>query len=258
MKTGFSIALSEIDQARFGICVAKASGVTASHIQELLEFSAKNQVELLIARCGTGNFSAAHGLEKAGFLLMDTLCYYTCARPLANLVKPATLDISIAPARSEEAPQILQLASRIFENYPGHYHADARLDRQASAAIYSDWAFNLCQTQTEDKVVLAARLDNKIIGFGAVNLIEAQQSDGVLFGVDPEFRGHGCFGLLLQAALQWSTARGAAVMWYSTQIVNVSAQKALFRLGFEPAYSLYTFHKWFTWQTGGNENLPKL
>jgi hypothetical protein len=45
--------------------------------------------------------------------------------------------------------------------------------------------------------------------------------------------------------MAWCASRGAARMMVSTQINNVAVQKVWARLGFEPNYAYYTFHKWF-------------
>src|SRR5947209_357103 len=71
-----SAAFSEVDSERFGVRVARAV-VVADTLQQVLAFCEAERIELLIARCPTSELSTVQSMEAAGFLLMDTLVYYS-------------------------------------------------------------------------------------------------------------------------------------------------------------------------------------
>ena len=72
------IFLSAIDEERFGIKTAKVEKVELQDIPNVLRFCEENNVRLLLARCPTSDLPAVQELERKGFLLMDTLIYYSC------------------------------------------------------------------------------------------------------------------------------------------------------------------------------------
>ena len=72
------IFLSAIDEERFGIKTAKVEKVELHDIPNIMRFCKENKVSLLLARCPTGDLPAVQELERNGFLLMDTLIYYSC------------------------------------------------------------------------------------------------------------------------------------------------------------------------------------
>src|SRR5260370_41723322 len=71
-----TIAFSEIDSERFGVRSARAH-VVSDNLLRALDFCAVEQIDLLIARCATSDLVAAQSMETTGFLLMDTLVYYS-------------------------------------------------------------------------------------------------------------------------------------------------------------------------------------
>ncbi len=74
------IRLSELDEAQFGIKTARATNVTVETLPEVMHFCQANGVKFLIARTPVKQLQAVQAMEKAGFLLMDTLVYYACER----------------------------------------------------------------------------------------------------------------------------------------------------------------------------------
>jgi hypothetical protein len=70
------VAFSEIDSERFGVRIARAPNVS-DNLSRVLDFCAAEQIDLLIARCATSDLGAAQSMESNGFLLMDTLVYYS-------------------------------------------------------------------------------------------------------------------------------------------------------------------------------------
>jgi GNAT superfamily N-acetyltransferase len=240
---GETIAFSEVDSERFGIRVARAH-VAAENLSQVLDFCAAERINLLIARCETMELCTAQKMESLGFSLMDTLVYYTF-----DLVKRAIPDDSprarVRKFVPEDRPQIETVAAAAFEGYYGHYHADSRLDRNKCDEGYVSWAVRSCTSKQVATEVLVAENDIGIVGFLTLRLNTPEELEGVLFGVAPEEQGFGIGRSLIVHGLEWCKERQAKRMVISTQVTNVAVQKVWCRVGFEPAHSYYTFHKWF-------------
>jgi hypothetical protein len=130
------VALSPIDEKRFGIRIARASAITVESLPGVLEFCRQQSVGMLIARCAVADLAAAQAMEREGFLLMDTLVYY--ARDLRHppLPRPSAEPI-VRPCRPKDEPRVRQIAAEAFRAYLGHYHADPRLDRRLCDEAYA-------------------------------------------------------------------------------------------------------------------------
>lgn len=242
------VALSALDEARWGVRSARALNVTVENLPVVLDFCRVNGVLFLVARCPVSDLPAAQAMERHGFLLMDTLLYYICdlsrPSPPSSQGEGSQTRFVVRPVRPDEAEAVGDLSARAFAGYNGHYHADSRLDRAACDAVYRDWAARSCLSRQVADEVLVAETDGRTAGFITVKLW-GDTGEGPLYGVDPAAHGHGIGGALMSAAISWLKERGARRMVMSTQITNVPSQKVWVRLGFEPSHAEYTFHKWF-------------
>lgn len=235
---------SEIDSERFAVRVARAH-VAPQNLSQVVDFCAAERIDLLIARCATGELRTAQKMEALGFSLMDTLVYYSF-----DLVKraipedfPRAVVRKIAPG--DEA-QVEKVAATAFKGYYGHYHADPRLDSRKSDEGYVSWAVRSCTSRQVATEVLVAEYDHNIVGFATLRLNSTEEGEGVLFGVAPEAQGMGIYRSFMVHGMQWCKEQHVKRMVVSTQVTNVAVQKVWCRVGFEPAHSYYTFHKWFS------------
>jgi GNAT superfamily N-acetyltransferase len=237
------VSLSAMDEERFGIKTAKAFDVRKEDIPLVLEYCHKNQVELLITRCPTLDYIAVHEMEKVGFLIMDTLIYFSC-RLRGNSI-PDAPGFQVRSLRSGEEDIIKSIATEAFKGYLSHYHADERLDKRKCDEVYADWAYRSCYPGNGTDDVLVADSGNRIIGFGTMRINIPDEGEGLLFAVEPSFQGKGFYRSIMTSCMKWCVERGLEHMIISTQITNLASQKTWTRLGFEPTRSCYTFHKWF-------------
>jgi len=236
--------LSPLDETRFGVRSARARLVTTKNLPEVLAFCAANQVEFLVARCPTTDISAAHAMEAAGFRLMETLLYLRFdlkTRPIPMNKS----NVLIRPVQPSEVSQVGALAHTAFTNYYGHYHADPKLDPQKSTEVYVDWAERCCTDPAAANLVLVAEAEGELVGFRALRVNSPIQGEFILAGVSPEFRRRGIYRAFIVEGLKWCREQGLKEVLNSTHVANVVVQRACLRAGFEPAYSWYTFHKWF-------------
>jgi len=249
-----SVAFSEVDSERFGVRVARAH-VVPDNLSQVLDFCVSQQIHLLIARCPTSELRAAQEMEGAGFLLMDTLVYYSF-----DLVRRTIPDdaprVNVRKILPGDEAEVERVAAVAFQGYYGHYHADPRLDRGKCDEGYVSWAVRSCTLKQVATEVLVAERDNKIVGFATLRMNDPEEGEGVLFGVAPEAQGIGIYRSFMVSGMQWCKEQGVKRMIVSTQVTNVAVQKVWCRVGFEPAYSYYTFHKWFSSgvQDGGSEH----
>lgn len=236
---------SPIDESRFGIRIARVNQAAVGLLPDILDYCHAEQVEMLIARCDAADLAAVQAMERAGFLLMDTLVYF--GRALSSLpTYQVTPDLTIRPVRSDEAGQVESMAVEIFKGYGGHYHADPRLDRAQCDAVYPSWAYRSCLVREVADQVLVAESQNALVGFAAIRLNDADEGEVTLYGVLPSAQRHGVGQALLLNAMHWLAAQDASRFVISTQVTNYASQTVWVRLGLTPYRAFYTFHKWFT------------
>jgi GNAT superfamily N-acetyltransferase len=238
------VAFSEIDSERFGVRVARAPNVS-HNLSRVLDFCAAERIDLLIARSSTKDLVAAQSMETNGFLLMDTLLYYSFDLT-KKMIPEDTGEFLVRRLQPGDETEVRMVASTAFKGYLGHYHADRRLDSSKCDEGYSSWAERSCTTHNAADEVLVAERAGKVAAFATLRLNSPQEVEGLLFAVAPESQGKGICRSFMIRSLQWCRDQGAQRMVISTQVTNVSMQKVWCRAGFEPSYSYYTFHKWFT------------
>jgi len=238
-----TIAFSEIDSERFGVRVARAQ-VEGKNLSQIIDFCVAEQIKLLIARCATKELRTIQEMECLGFLLMDTLVYYSF-----DLTKRTIPDDAprahVRKLMRDDTAQVETVAAAAFKGYYGHYHADSRLDQRKCDEGYVSWAVRSCTSKQVANEVLVAEIDKKIVGFLTLRLNSPKEMEGLLFGVAPEGQGIGVGRALMVNGLKLCKKRQAKRMVISTQVTNVAVQKVWCRVGFEPAHSYYTLHKWF-------------
>lgn len=238
------LELSGLDEERFGVRTAIVRSLRGEDVEGVLNSCIAEGVELLVARCSATDLATAQALERAGASLMDTLVYYTrkLDRPIPDDTGRTTIR---AVHRDEDAPAVAAIAAEAFAGYTGHYHADLRLSRTACDAAYVSWAERSVLDPGVADEVLISELDGKPVGFATLRMNSPEEAEGVLFAVAPEAQGQGIYRSFMVHGMQWAVGMGAQTMVVSTQVQNVAVQKVWVRVGFEPAYGSYTFHKWF-------------
>jgi len=238
------VFLSAIDEERFGIRTAKAPHVTLDVLPSVIDFCKANNVALLIARTLTSDLPVAQAMEREGFTLMDTLVYYVCDL-VRNPIPATNGNIHIHPIRPGEEEKVKGVAAEAFRGYFGHYHKDKRLDPAKCDETYVSWAVRSCILKEVADVALVAELNGDIVAFISLRLKNPDEGEGVLNFVAPRAQRQKINREILIGGMKWCLGKGATHMIISTQITNIAVQKVWTRIGFEPSYSYYTFHRWF-------------
>ena len=236
-------ALSPLEEERFGVRTVRVNALARADLPELLDFCRKSAVQMVIARCPSGDLECAQAFEAAGGRLMDTLVYY--GLELAR--KPrAPLPAHVRLASEREVEPLVAIAAESFRGYQGHYHADARLARDACDAAYTDWVKRSVLDAKVADAVYACDVDGRLAAFATMRANSREEGEGVLFGVAPWAQGRGIYADLIRAGIEWCRAREHVRMVVSTQVTNLAVQKVWVRQGFEPSSSYYTFHLWLS------------
>lgn len=238
-----NIQISEWDTKHFGTKIAKLPYLEdPSYIKKAIQESIDNDVKLLINRCPTGDFQWIHELERKGFLLMDTIVYYTL--DLVNFQIPET-KYEARTATKKDIPAIKSIAKDSFTGYISHFSADPKLDKSKCYEVYEQWAVNsLHDRHLADHVVLV-EIEGVLAGFNTIKLKDnGRTGDGRLSAVNPAFRRQGVYTDVVVNSLKWMRSKGCTKSERSTQITNISSQNTFIKLGYYLDRSYYTFHLW--------------
>lgn len=236
-------SFSQLDSERFGVRTARAN-VLPETLSRVLDFCLTEGIHLLIARCASSDLSLVQEMESQGFQLMDTLVYYAFYL-LGKRIPDDRSGYVVRPIRAEDKEAVRMVAAAAFRGYMGHYHADPRLDRRRCDETYASWAERSVSLKTAADVVFVAEHAGNVAGFATLRLNSADEGEGLLYAVAPEYQKRGVCPALMTQSLHWCHQQSTQRMVISTQLTNVSMQKVWCRLGFEPSHSYYTFHKWF-------------
>ena len=193
------IRLSPLDETRFGIRTARAEGVTLERLPTVLEFCHTQNIQMLIARCSTGDLPSLQAMEEAGFQLMDTLVYFDF--DLHHKELPSRRDFNIRVVQPQDVAAVKEIARQAFRGYDSHYHADPRLDQSTCDEIYVDWAVRSCSNKDVADEVFVADSNNGILGFLAIKMDKTKVADCRLYAVSQQSQRGGVGQALLIEAL---------------------------------------------------------
>nr|BFD59368.1 hypothetical protein CKG001_14750 [Bdellovibrio sp. CKG001] len=231
---------SPLETQRFNI---KAGKIIIDHINEIersLRTARAEGYDLLTCRVSTKDLFLLQALEREGFFLTDTLLYYRTDISSGD----SAADDWASPIRDEKSiQQVREVVSLAFKGYPSHYSMDKNLNPERCEEIYEDWALRSCRDRTVATEVLGRFEDGKLVAFLSVK-DHMSHGEVLLAAVHPLYQGQGLLQKLLSASVSWARQQGHHEIFYSTQIQNIAAQKALIRKGWEISHSFYTLHCW--------------
>jgi GNAT superfamily N-acetyltransferase len=236
---------SPLDSHRFGVQIGRAALYAPEHVGQALAYCRENALQMLIVRCGVEHLPTVQALEAAGGRLMDTIVTY--AIKLKDNTPPPddpADPLRVRLGRPEDAPIMAEITGEAFRGFYGHYHADPRLDPRKADAGYEEWGGRCFSVPGVSDVNYVAEYAGEPVGYYALRRVDQEVSEGVISAVRPDMQGKGIFRRLMQHAMAWGWSIGTTRMLMATLINNLATQKAVVRLGFEPAFAHYTFHWW--------------
>jgi GNAT superfamily N-acetyltransferase len=130
------------------------------------------------------------------------------------------------------------MVGRIFASYENHYSRNPRLASFSLVDSYREWARGF--VDVVDRRCLLATIDQIPAAIATVKTTEP--TEGVLYGVLPEFQGRGLYHDLIRATVNDFVGAGSPLTVVSTQLENRAVQVVWIKEGFRPASSWYTVH----------------
>lgn len=213
------------------------------------------KADLVVLRLPAGEVSLPIELARRRLMLIhaDTLVYYERNARLPARQLPGNPSDLIQEAVAADQPEIEELAKIVFRQYRSHYHAHPKLDPEAIAAGYAEWASSCISESLNgnggqphiDRKTWVVRNDRKIIAFATCMNDEVDGSVEILLNaVDPRHSGRGVYGSLLRHTVDFYRQCNLERIRISTQVWNYTVQRAWVREGFllTQAYDTYHLH----------------
>lgn len=230
---------SPLESQRFNIKAGKIKVSSVKDISPVLSLAKDRGYQFLSCRIPTSEVLLFQELEKNGFFLTDTLLYYK----RSTLRAEKHSDWKSCLGNEDLTKQVCEVADKSFAGYPSHYAMDLRLNQSAASEVYKDWAHRSCLDRNMATDVLCKISESEVVSFVSLKS-HKDYTDILLAAVHPNHQGKGLLQNLLAASVAWAANLGHSEVFYSTQIQNIAAQKALVRQGWEPSHSYYTLHCW--------------
>jgi acyl dehydratase/GNAT superfamily N-acetyltransferase len=241
METSNLINYSDVESNRFNLKIfrAKLEDVKQGILKKEL---INNNADLLILRLPSANKSLHSKLLNIGFDVIhaDTLVYYTVNLTTYE-VKPLRNDITFEIIDDSNISVLKEIIPIIFQDYQNHYFSNPILDKGKITEGYIEWASSYYNQ--DGKISWLVKKDGQVAGFATCSCDdENKESEGVLYGVMPNFAGKGIYSDMIKYTQQFFKDGGYRSMWVSTQIQNYSVQKAWLNEGFFLKKSFETYH----------------
>lgn len=221
-------------------------------LQKAIQKAKKEGFEFLMCKVYTDDIINIHALEKAGFLLVDTLLDYEVDFRKVTFDKipipEVSPDVKIRLAREEDGPELSELAKASFANHFGRYHSDPRLTKEAATQTYVEW-MNSSLHGYADYFVLA-EIDHRIAGLSIwKKTSELEKHLPIRLGhysigaIHPDFFGKKLFSILTYEGMKLLQP-GVDIIEGPTHINNYAVQRGYTRLGWQIGDARHSFHKW--------------
>ena len=130
------------------------------------------------------------------------------------------------------------MVEQIFTNYENHYSRNPALASFSLVDSYREWARGF--VDVAGRRCLLATVDGSPAAIATVKTTEP--TEGVLYGVLPDFQGRGLYHDLIRATVKDFVQAGSPSTVVSTQLENRAVQVVWIKEGFRPSESWYTVH----------------
>ena len=182
-------------------------------------------------------------LENCGFLLKDIQLTYKYELS-ENICFPLAEDIKLRTAQLSDKDELYQIAVNSFASY-GHYSADEKLDNSKCKEIYGDWIIRSYDNKVAD-IIIVAEINGEVAGFLSHKIYENQNryAVGGIGAVNPKFRNRDIFRAITISGVNWAIEKKCEWVEHNILITNPPVMRSFAKLGFKPADSSITFHKW--------------
>lgn len=189
------------------------------------------------------SFNSSKLASLPGFIA-DCLVYYR-ANLDSLMVSEMQNKINFSVWNKNSTPQIQKLINTIFKDYHNHYFSNPDLPPELITAGYSQWMEEFAKADSLEpaKIGWFCMSNEEISGFATCNLYSEEKCvEGILYGVMPQFTGHGIYADLIRYTQSYFKSQGYSDFYVSTQVQNISVQRAWIKESFKPEASFLTYH----------------
>ncbi len=236
---------SSLESNRFNMNIYRdgvLDSIDASAISAALE---ETKADVYMFRLPCERISELNELSqvKYPYIVADTLVYYTC--PLIDFVPKQirNKDLVFRIASEDDYDLLGLMTEKIFEDYTNHYSSNIHLDLGDINEGYKEWVRSYVKPAGAEKNCILVERDGLAIAYATVSFdYEGLISEGILYGVMPDFSGGGVYGDIVRHTQLQSINNGMLKMRVSTQVQNYAVQKVWAREGFSITDSYLTVH----------------
>ena len=221
-------------------------------LDHIMDRAIFREIEFLLCKTYTDDVSTIHGLEKKGFLLMDTQLGYVYdfpRDPLPNIPDPPVPSgTTIRLAEQKDLPAMVNMVRLAFRNHFGRFHSDERISKEQALLVYEEWIRSSYAGYAD--WILVAEIDGVIAGCTIwkkasprEHSLETRLGHHIFGCVHPKHYGQGLFTALTYAGMKLLEARVDCIDG-PTHINNYPVQRGLSKLRWRLCYARHAFHKW--------------
>lgn len=236
---------SDVESKRFGMRIYR--GQYEDFNEEAIERIVNEGIyDIIIVRYPTSTIYEHYkllGLQGCKVVHADSLVYYSA--PIQKIeIKQLRNELLFETITSESERELDYLVKTIFSGYQNHYYSNPCLKKSDIIDGYLEWAKSYANN-TEKGVtwLIKDKVTRNIVAFLACSYdLKESISELRLGGVMPKFEGHGIYSDFVRYAQLYFKNMGIAALMTSTQLQNISVQRAWQSHGFRFDKSYETYH----------------
>jgi len=244
----------------FSLCIHECGDprlVAERLLQTALELSTRWGIRHVACRVTGENFFGIHSLQRAGFLMMDTLVTYLYRRGKSRAPE-CRGKYKVRLYQEEDLPQILNIAREAV--YEGRFTRDPWVQVEKVTRMYEAWSQRCCERSMADEV-LVAEAGEEVRGFLGyrMNTFFTEQTGLELWGGGLSVvarKGVGAYASLLAAAVTREfEGRDHSVqpnvpdlIDFETQLSNSAILRVWQEFGYLMVRFTHAFHRGFNGQ----------
>lgn len=238
-----NIQYSKLESDRFGIRIfrGKINQFETSTIRELI---LENKVDTLILRLPTNTIATHAKLLDLGFPVIhaDSLVYYACPLQETN-IEDLKNQLIFEPIDKKNVEILKEMIPVIFKDYQNHYYSNPLLDKSKINEGYIEWASSCIHQDNIKGWIVKDKTKNINIGFFTTSYNKDNMtSEGVLYGVLPEYSGQGFYSDIIKFTLKYYKDLKYEKTFMPTQLQNYRVQNVLSKSGYFLSHSFETYH----------------
>lgn len=221
----FGACFGTVDTVEVAETAIDRAAAVESLLSTLLTEARADGYAHITYRTGGSDWSAIHGAQRAGFLLVDT--GIDLVHRLDRDPRQDSQNSAVRLARNADLPALCDLAGRAF--IYSRFFADPYFSLEQVDAFHRQWITNLVGGLAQAVFVYAT--EDGPIGFISCAR-EGSHGRIPLMATAADHRRQGVGRTLVEAALRWFCQEGLSPVYVKTQAANIPALALYQRAGF--------------------------